>query len=245
MRIAGGRRVGRVGLDQHRRALAALQAAREVRRDRARTNCTSPCASSRSASASLDGMRDHAEIAGVLQRAHERARVDARLGRDARAVGRRLRVGVDGVAEQHQLHHRHADHHREGEPVAAQLHEFLREHGEEAVQGEHGAQWPRRRVASSRPPMRWMKTSSRPGATSRSSMPGRAAIGRQRRARAPPRSRAAHVQRVAERRHHLDPGQRAQLRDQRPSALRPRAPRWRGPRRATTSARLPCASSLP
>ena len=45
-----------------------------------------------------------------------------------------LRVGVDRVAEQHQLHDRHADQHREGQPVAPQLHELLAQHGGDALE---------------------------------------------------------------------------------------------------------------
>ena len=36
-----------------------------------------------------------------------------------------LRVRIDGVAEEDELHQRHADHHQEGQPVPAHLDEFL------------------------------------------------------------------------------------------------------------------------
>jgi len=39
-----------------------------------------------------------------------------------------LRVGIDGVAENHELHQRDAKHHGEGQPVAAHLDELLERH---------------------------------------------------------------------------------------------------------------------
>ena len=46
--------------------------------------------------------------------------------------GQVLGIRVDGVAEQHQLDHRDADHHAEGEPIALELDEFLQNHGSDA-----------------------------------------------------------------------------------------------------------------
>src|SRR6185436_1666499 len=43
------------------------------------------------------------------------------------------RLGVDGVAEQHELHQRHSDHGRERDAVAAQLQEFLEDHRADAA----------------------------------------------------------------------------------------------------------------
>jgi hypothetical protein len=68
---------------------------------------------------------DEAEVVGCLQRRDERARELAGIAAMTTAVGRCPRVGVDGVAEEQQLHHRHADHHAEGQAVAAQLDELL------------------------------------------------------------------------------------------------------------------------
>ena len=50
-----------------------------------------------------------------------------------------LGVHVYGIAEEHQLHEGDADHHGEGEPVAAHLHEFLAHHGHEPAQGKDAA----------------------------------------------------------------------------------------------------------
>jgi hypothetical protein len=49
-----------------------------------------------------------------------------------------LGVGVDRVAKQHQLHDRHADHHREGQPVALELHQFLQEHRHDPRRRQRG-----------------------------------------------------------------------------------------------------------
>ena len=40
-----------------------------------------------------------------------------------------LRVGIDGVTEQHELNHRNAKHHGERQPVTPHLDEFLRDDG--------------------------------------------------------------------------------------------------------------------
>src|SRR5689334_6393671 len=45
------------------------------------------------------------------------------------------RRGIDGVAEQEQLHDGDEDHGRKRQPIAPQLHEFLDEHGQRARQG--------------------------------------------------------------------------------------------------------------
>src|SRR6476469_3254972 len=68
-----------------------------------------------------------AEIGGVLQRLEDRAREIAVLLQQHR--GRQMaRRGVDGVAEQQQLHHRDHHDHRERYPVAPELDELLDHH---------------------------------------------------------------------------------------------------------------------
>ena len=47
-----------------------------------------------------------------------------------------LRIVVDGEAEQHQLHQRHAEHHGEGDAVAPHLDEFLHQQRAEPGEGE-------------------------------------------------------------------------------------------------------------
>ena len=54
------------------------------------------------------------------------------------AAGRCLRVGVDGKAEEDELQQRNADHHPEGQAVAAHLDEFLDDHGPETAAEENG-----------------------------------------------------------------------------------------------------------
>jgi hypothetical protein len=135
-RVAGGGRIGRVGLHQHHGLVAALHAPPEILGD---LQHELHGAEREQAIALLDARRggDHFEVAGVLQGAHQRARERARLGAHHRRR-ERLGIHVDGVAEEHELHHRHADHHGESEAVAAHLHELLHEHRRESVEGEHG-----------------------------------------------------------------------------------------------------------
>ena len=74
----------------------------------------------------------HLEVAGVLGGANDAAHEGAVVGGDH--GGRQLaRVAVDGVAEQHQLHDRHTEHHREGQAIAPELHELLAQHGHDAA----------------------------------------------------------------------------------------------------------------
>ncbi len=160
-RVARRRGIRRVGLDQHRRPLAANQGARKTFRNRDHE---------------LHGARrehpvdlgivarfaDEVEILAVRERRHDAAR---ELAAVRIADGRRhvLRIGVDREAEQHELEHRNADDHREREPVAPKLDEFLADDappprpGEDSVHGSSPAR------ASLAPRIRWMNTSSRPG----------------------------------------------------------------------------------
>jgi hypothetical protein len=59
-------------------------------------------------------------IAGDLQRRDHGAGVTVLAGVTS-AAGQPLRIGVDRIAEQHQLHQRHEQHHGEGHPVAPHL----------------------------------------------------------------------------------------------------------------------------
>src|SRR6478672_8880651 len=70
-------------------------------------------------------------------------------------------IGIDGVAEEHKLEQRHADHHRERHAVPPHLDEFLDHDGQEPRHGKdavavHGEK------LSFELSMRWMKTSSSP-----------------------------------------------------------------------------------
>ena len=103
-----------------------------------------------------------AEIAGIADGADQGAGDGAVVSRENRG-GQALGVVVDGKAEEDELHDRHAEHHGEGQPVAAQLQGFLDDHGHEAAEKSHGAS-PQAASALSRAwPIRWMKTSSRVG----------------------------------------------------------------------------------
>src|SRR5690606_6874954 len=65
----------------------------------------------------------------------------------------------DGVAEEHELHQRHGQHHGEGDAVAPHLDELLRQKRAEPRKGEPGGAF--HFMLSSAPAMNWMKTSSR------------------------------------------------------------------------------------
>src|SRR5205085_10105397 len=93
-----------------------------------------------------------AEVAAGLHRREERARVLARVRRQRRR-GQRLRVAVDGIAKEDELHHRDADDHPEGQAIALELDELLDDDPHPPRPGKH--YW-----ALS---IRWMNTSSRPG----------------------------------------------------------------------------------
>ena len=125
-RRAGGHRIGGVGRDQHRRIIAAPHRALEAARNF-------------DAEQHLAGQQQivefgdivhfpgEAEIVGVLQRLEDRAAEVAVLLQQHR--GRQVsRRGVDGIAEQQQLHHRDHHDHRKRHPVAPQLDEFLDHH---------------------------------------------------------------------------------------------------------------------
>ena len=50
--------------------------------------------------------------------------------------GEVLWIGIDCIAEKDELHHGDAEHHREGQPVAAHLDKFLADHRAEPVKRE-------------------------------------------------------------------------------------------------------------
>ena len=90
-------------------------------------NSTLPDCSRLSNSATSCDLAGEAEIGGVLQRLQDRAREIAVLLQQHR--GRQVaRRGVDGIAEQQQLHHRDHHDHRERHAVAPELDEFLDQH---------------------------------------------------------------------------------------------------------------------
>ena len=125
-RHAGGHGVGGVGLDQQRGPLAAQQAARETGRNVQHEQ--HPALRQRGAPGLFVGQFfDYVEVIGRLHRRYEGACEFAVVGHDHRG-GHLLRIGVDGVAEQRQLHDGNADDHAESDAVAAQLQEFLAHH---------------------------------------------------------------------------------------------------------------------
>ena len=133
-RVAGRDRIGGVGFHEHRRALAAQQLAPEVLGDAdheldvaARQQLVRLGLARR-----LPG---DLEIVRVLERPHQAAGEHALVG-DQQCGRQLLGVGVDRVAEQDQLHQRHADHHGEGQAIAPHLDEFLDQDRPEATPGQ-------------------------------------------------------------------------------------------------------------
>ena len=89
------------------------------------TNCTSPLRERGARRVLVWQLADDVEIAARLHRRDVAAR-ELAAGRRSITRGRQvLRIGVDRVAEQHQLHDRNADDHAEGDAVAPQLQELL------------------------------------------------------------------------------------------------------------------------
>ncbi len=72
-----------------------------------------------------------------------------------------LRIGVDRIAEQDEQQDRNAEHHGEGDAVAAHLDEFLRQDRAEADDKEPDHAALALLGAPSAAPMKWMNTSSR------------------------------------------------------------------------------------
>ena len=122
-RVAGGGGIGGVRLQEQRRTLAAHQPQREVRRNRYHEL---RFARGQHAIAFLlvRGLADVLEITAVLETRENAARKLSPVG-DQRRGWQVLGVGVDRESEQDQLHHRNADDHAEGQPIALELNEFL------------------------------------------------------------------------------------------------------------------------
>ncbi len=209
-RRAGGDGIAGVRHHQQRGLVAAPHPALEARRD---------------LDAEQDGARPQpmvhlrfragdlgdGEVGRVVERRQHRAAEVALLVHQhgGRHVARR---GVDGVAEQQELHHGDEQHHGEGQPVAAQLHELLDEHGPRARRGGRPQQgldadhW----KLSCDWLIRLMNTSSSEGCADRPVQLGRIAEACHRLVEGL-RIAAGHVQAGAERGHHVDAGHAQQL----------------------------------
>ena len=154
-RVAGGRRVGRIGFEQHRRPLAAQHPALEAGGDREDELDVAALDHPLGVGGARIGL-DDLEVAGVLERTHEAARERPLLLCDHR--GRQAaRVAVDRKAEQGHLDDRDADHHREGQAVAFELDQLLDHHREQAAEAEalvhaNHATWVCHITRSCRPP---------------------------------------------------------------------------------------------
>jgi hypothetical protein len=132
-RRAGGRRIGGIGVDRQRRPLAAQHPLGEVgREDEGKLRLA---AGDEVFGIAIGDGGDDFEVAGIFGRAHDAAHERAVVGRH-HGGGQMMRVAVDGVAEQHQLHDGHAQHHREGQAVASQLHELLAQYRHDAAPGK-------------------------------------------------------------------------------------------------------------
>ena len=120
-------RIGGVGGYQQRRIIAPPQRPLEIGRDLDREQDLAR--RQRVIEFRLVAQLPHdLEIFGVAQRRKNRAADVAVFLQQHR--GRQIaRRGVDGVAEQHELHQRNRDHGRERDAVAPELEEFLDQHG--------------------------------------------------------------------------------------------------------------------
>ena len=125
-RRARRHRIGGVGRDQQRRLVAAPHRTLEAARDFDAEQHLARLQEIVELGDAVD-LAGEAEIGGVFDRLQYRAREIAVLLQQhrRRQVARR---GVDGKAEQNELHHRQHHDHRERDPVAAKLDEFLDQH---------------------------------------------------------------------------------------------------------------------
>jgi hypothetical protein len=123
------RRVGCVGRHQDVRLLPAQHVALEVVRDDHDEIGLAPP----QRVLALLGSMHHAREIEIARRFHPRQhRADQRPAVVELHQRRQVaRIGIDGKAEQHQLHDRQPDHHGEGDAVAPHLDEFLHQHGQE------------------------------------------------------------------------------------------------------------------
>jgi hypothetical protein len=128
-RAVGRHRIGGIGLDQHDRRLPAHQIAVEAgwKGD----DELHLAAIEQAVSLTLVDTADDLEVIAVLHRRDVGTSKRARIGHDD--GGRQmLGIGIDRVAEKHQLHDRDADDHAEGQPVAFELDELLEQDAEPA-----------------------------------------------------------------------------------------------------------------
>jgi len=132
--IARGGRIGRVGVEQDLRTGAAHDIAGKIRRNFDH-ELDGPAPDQRLRFLARFGPFRDPEIVGVFERREKRSREDRVVLREdgGRQV---LRIGVDRIAEEQELHDRHAQHHREGELVAPHLDELLADQRGEAMEVE-------------------------------------------------------------------------------------------------------------
>ena len=69
--------------------------------------------------------RDKAALDKLAGEARDRSKREAVAIGDQRSSGQVLGIGIDGETEQHELDHRNADNHAEGQPVTLELHELF------------------------------------------------------------------------------------------------------------------------
>ena len=128
----GELRLRPVDQDLHHRPRVGLQAALEIPRDHHRH------AGAALAHEPLELVRGVRGVAHVHHLRGLELRDELARHRGVRVVlhhgGEIAHVEVDGIAEQHDLHERHADDHAEGDAVARQLAHFLGGHGPQAPQ---------------------------------------------------------------------------------------------------------------
>jgi len=160
-RAAGRGGIGGVGLDQDLGAVAAHHPAGEIARNGDRElDLAGP--HQRIELGRRARLVGDVEIGAVGDSGDDRAGEDAVLLHQKR--GRQVAgIGVDRIAEQKHLDHRHRQDQGIGDPVAGQLDEFLDQDGQHPVDGEGlglpSAHW----KLSSTPLIRWMNTSSSVG----------------------------------------------------------------------------------
>ncbi len=145
-RRAGGDRVGRVGDHQHGRIVAAADGALEIRRNFHGEQHLPRGQQFIDFGFAVRQLGDR-EIFGILNRGENRA-AEVALLLQQHSSRQMARIGVDGVAEQHELDERDHDDHGKGHAVALELDEFLHQHRRGLAQEAGTADAARRHVGS-------------------------------------------------------------------------------------------------
>ena len=121
--IAGGGRIGGIGLQQHGRALTAQQPTAEIGGNGQYKLHLATL--QHGIGLRLGGVAGQQMKIAAIAHGADNGAAEAALFMRHHHCRQMFRIAVDGETEQRQLDQRNADHHRKRQPVAAELDEFL------------------------------------------------------------------------------------------------------------------------